>query len=61
MWEYINPFLKPGARAVGGGPQDLANTVFRAHRYEPEHPALHGKDLDPGRFGNLNRIYANPA
>lgn len=61
VWEYINPFLKPGARAVGGGPQDLANTVFRAHRYEPEHPALQGKDLDPGRFGNLNRIYANPA
>ena len=59
VWEYINPFFKPGARAVGGGPQDLANTVFRAHRYEVDHPALRGKDLDPGRYGNLNRLYAN--
>ncbi len=59
VWEYINPFTQPGARAVGGGPLDLSNTVFRAHRYGPEHLALKGKDLDPGRYGNLNRLYAN--
>ena len=61
VWEYINPFTTLGAAPAGGGPLDLANTVFRAHRYGPEHSALKGKDLDPGRYRNLNRLYANLA
>ena len=36
--------------AAGGGPRATANTVFRAHRYGPDHPALQGKDLDPARY-----------
>jgi hypothetical protein len=54
VWEYINPFFTRGARAAGGGPHDSANAVFRAHRYGPDHPALQGKDLDPGRYTHLN-------
>jgi len=33
-------------------------SVFRAHRYAPDHPALQGKDLDPDRYAALNRQYA---
>jgi len=58
VWEYINPWFTQGARAAGGGPLDASNTVFRAHRYGPDHPALQGKDLDPARYANLNRLYA---
>jgi hypothetical protein len=50
VWEYISPFFAQDLTGV-------ANGVFRAHRYGPEHPALVGKDLDPERYGNLNRLY----
>ena len=58
VWEYINPFSTAGGGPTGGGPLDLANSVFRAHRYGPEHPAIQGKELNPARYGNLNRLYA---
>ena len=57
VWEYINPFSAVGGGPVGG-PLDLANPVFRAHRYGPDHPALRDRDLDPHRYANLNRLYA---
>ena len=50
VWEYISPFLAHGT-------QGLANGVFRAHRYGPDHPALAGRDLDPARHGSMNRLY----
>ena len=50
VWEYISPFFAEGNNGV-------ANGVFRAHRYGPDDPALAERDLDPGRFGNLNRLY----
>ena len=53
VWEYVSPFYGEGP---GGPPQ---NGVFRAHRYGPDHPALIGKDLDPGLYGNLNRMYGS--
>ena len=53
VWEYINPFFTANPR-LGG----RMNMIFRSHRYGPDHPALEGKDLDPGRFVNLNRLYA---
>ncbi len=53
VWEYINPFFMANPR-LGG----RMNLVFRAHRYGPDHPGLTGRDLDPGRFANLNRLYA---
>ena len=57
-WEYINPFLGQSGFGVGGSVSGLANSVFRAHRYGYDHPALAGKDLDPDRYANLNRLYA---
>ena len=70
VWEYINPSFVPRVAGVvrnteagvatqvtTGGETELVNMIFRAHRYGAEHPALQGKDLDPARFGNLNRLY----
>ena len=56
VWEYINPFFVTGANRTN--PNDLSNAVFRAHRYGPDHPALDGKDLNPARYSNINRLYA---
>ena len=50
VWEYVSPFVVPSQFG-------MANGVFRAHRYGPDHPALQGRDLDPERHGNLNRLY----
>ena len=50
MWEFISPFVVPSQFG-------MANGVFRAHRYGPDHPALQGKELDPDRLGNFNRLY----
>ena len=50
VWEFISPFVVPSQFG-------MANGVFRAHRYGPDHPALQGKELDPDRLGNLNRLY----
>ena len=50
VWEWINPFVnfrKNGDPAVG---------LYRAHRYRDDHPAFAGRDLDPARFANLNRL-----
>jgi len=52
VWEYISPFLARNQHGVNNG-------VFRAHRYGPDHPALLGRQLDPGRHGNLNRLYGS--
>lgn len=44
VWEYLNPHaIAPGAPMGSGSP----NSVFRAHRYPVDHPALVGKDLSP--------------
>ena len=56
VWEYINPFRSNGGGGGGGG--NAANSVFRAHRYGPDHPGLRERDLDPSRYANINRIYA---
>lgn len=50
VWEWINPFVNNGLRG------DPTVSIYRAHRYEPDHPALAARDLDPERFGNLNRL-----
>jgi len=60
VWEYINPFIAKGGVHVGGSTSWYANSVFRAHRYGPDHPALQGKDLDPARYVNLNQLYSPP-
>ncbi len=58
VWEYINPFMARSGYGVGGSISGYANSVFRAHRYGHDHPALQGRDLDPDNHANLNRLYA---
>ncbi len=53
VWEYINPFFVSNHR-LGG----RINMVFRVHRYGFNHSALAGRDLDPARYANLNRLRA---
>jgi len=53
VWEYVNPFFVHNPR-LGG----RHNITFRAHRYAPDAAEIAGRDLDPARFGNLNRLYA---
>ena len=53
VWEYINPFFVANPR-LGG----RINMAFKVHRYGADHPALKDKSLDPGRYKNLNQLYA---
>ena len=50
VWEWINPFVNH--RANG----DPAVGIYRAHRYQADHAALQGRDLDPKAHANLNRL-----
>jgi len=47
VWEYINPITRGGAVKVLGDSLPMTNSVFRAFRYGPDHPALKGRDLTP--------------
>jgi len=49
-WEWINPmhFTRGEMRM---------SWVFRAYRYGPDYPALVGRELDPGRYADLNRLH----
>ena len=51
VWEWINPFVNNNARG------EATVSIYRAHRYSADHPALVGKDLDPQRFANINRLH----
>lgn len=44
VWEYVNPHRIPEGAQFGNG---APNSVFRAHRYTADHPALAGRDLSP--------------
>jgi hypothetical protein len=50
VWEWINPFMNTNSRG------EPTLSIYRAHRYSSDHPALADKDLDPKRFANLNRL-----
>jgi outer membrane protein assembly factor BamB len=51
VWEWINPFLNNNKRG------EPTVSIYRAHRYAADHPALADRDLDPGRYSNLNRTH----
>lgn len=51
VWEWINPILNNNKRG------EPTVSIYRAHRYPADHPALADKDLDPARFRNLNRLH----
>ena len=57
VWEYIYPFFAAGRVQTPGAQPDYVNSLFRAHRYGPDYPGLSGRDLDPDRYSNLNRLY----
>jgi len=50
VWEWINPFVNNNKRG------EATVSIYRAHRYSVDHPALRDKDLDPGQHANLNRL-----
>lgn len=50
VWEFINPFLNHNKRG------EPTVSIYRAHRYAPDFAGLAGRDLDPARFANFNRL-----
>ena len=52
VWEWINPLVNNDDEG------EPTVSIYRAHRYSPDHPAIAGRDLDPDRLGNLNRLNA---
>ncbi|HIG43776.1 MAG: aryl-sulfate sulfotransferase [bacterium] len=50
VWEWINPFVNNNKRG------EATVSIYRAHRYSMDHPALADKDLNPDRYANLNRL-----
>merc|ERR1711974_40971 len=54
MGEYINPTGSAGIMAQGDDPEAVPNTVFRAIKYDFDHPAFTGRDLTPGNPIELN-------
>lgn len=59
VWEYVNPQYIVYFMGVTIG--KLCNMAWRAHRYPCDYPGLDGKDLDPGKFYWLNRIWGPDA
>ena len=51
VWEWVNPFLNNNKRG------ESTVSIYRAHRYAADHPALVNRDLNPDRFINLNRAH----
>ena len=50
VWEYVNPVIDGEILEQGAVPAPLDNSVFRAERYSPDHPAFEGRELVPGEF-----------
>lgn len=53
VWTYVNPVAQGGVVSQGeevpiNDRGDHTNTVFRADRYAPDHPAFTGRDLSAG-------------
>ena len=53
VWEYVNPF------STGDG-EETSNSIFRARRYPPHHPALANRDLDPHRADAVSGLHLAP-
>jgi hypothetical protein len=50
VWEWINPFMYP----IAGSTRPW---LFRAYRYSADFPGLAGRELDPARYAELNRLH----
>jgi len=56
VWDYINPSTKEyGILEFVPDSYPMTNSVFRAYRYGPEHPAFADKDLTPK--GTITSLY----
>ena len=48
VWEYVNPDTPAGALKLMPDNSGMGgNSVFRCHRFGPDHPAFVGKDMSP--------------
>ncbi|MBI5691109.1 MAG: aryl-sulfate sulfotransferase [Verrucomicrobia bacterium] len=47
VWEYLNPVTRDGVVKQLGDVLPMTNSLFRAMRIAPNHPALAGRDLSP--------------
>jgi hypothetical protein len=47
VWRYVNPVTASGPLIQGEPIGDLANIVFKAHRYPPDFSGFQGRDLRP--------------
>lgn len=54
-WQYICPFFNP--LPTWGN----VNWVFKAHRYGPDDPRLKGRELNPKKHEEWNRLYGPTA
>ena len=50
VWEWINPFLNTNSRG------EATVSIYRAHRYSVDHPALQDRDLSAAQYANLNQL-----
>jgi hypothetical protein len=50
VWEWINPFMNTNKKG------EPTVSIYRAHRYLPDHPAIADQDLTPDRFAKLNQL-----
>ncbi|PKB79360.1 MAG: hypothetical protein BZY88_13710 [SAR202 cluster bacterium Io17-Chloro-G9] len=50
VWEYVSPLFIESRH-------DITNGLFRARRYGLDHPGLQGRELNPTRYRDLNRLY----
>lgn len=60
VWEYVVPFYA-WFEDPGYYYGEWLNALFRAHRYGADYAGLRGRDLDPGRFDWVNRVYGPDA
>ena len=58
VWEYEISVFMSRQNTTAANPTRIGNAVSRVHRYGPDHPGLKGRELDPDRYANLNRLYA---
>jgi len=59
VWDYINPVTKEyGILEYVPDCYPMTNSVFRAYRYGPDHPAFQGKDMTPR--STITSLYSMP-
>ncbi|MBS1792969.1 MAG: aryl-sulfate sulfotransferase [Acidobacteria bacterium] len=60
VWEYIVPLTTNGIVLSIGDNLPMVNSIFRAYRYLPNHPAFAGRTLTPGNTIAGRAAVANP-